>query len=183
MEISSTGVEPEPLRWLREVETAVRRRGTRLPRQEVPQELWSGMGFHVAAAPVVIALREVRELVYCPRVTRIPGCRAWVKGLANVRGRLLTVVDLSGFLAGQATPVTPRSRVLAVRDDAVPVGLLLGAFVGLRHFGVPRDTGPPPQPPWLAPYTRGQVDDGQRVWNVLDTERLLSTPDFLRIAL
>ena len=34
-----------------------------------------------------------------PPLTRVPGAKTWVKGIANVRGQLLPVLDLRQYLA------------------------------------------------------------------------------------
>ncbi len=140
------------------------------------------MGFRVAGAPLVVPLEEVRELVYYPRTTPIPGCRTWLKGVANIRGRLMTVVDLGDFLTGSASPVRARSRVLGVRSEEVPVGLLLEHFAGLRHLRPGPEQAAAAPPRWLAPYTRGVVRDQEGDWHLLDLERLLQSPEFLRVA-
>jgi chemotaxis signal transduction protein len=47
-------------------------------------------------------LESVREVVRTRALTRLPGAPAWVVGIMNVRGTLLTVVDLSVRLGGVA---------------------------------------------------------------------------------
>ena len=43
----------------------------------------------------------------------------------TAHGRLLTVVDIGGFLTGRMTEVGRGSRVLALRDESVPAGFLV----------------------------------------------------------
>ncbi len=54
----------------------------------------------------------VREIVRLPDVTRVPGLPAFVAGLANVRGRVLAVLDLRPLLQLDA----PRGERLVILD-------------------------------------------------------------------
>lgn len=47
-------------------------------------------------------LGMVREIISARPATRLPGAPAWIRGLINLRGTLLTVVDLSVRLNGGA---------------------------------------------------------------------------------
>lgn len=101
--------------------------------------------------------REVREIVPARRLTRMPGAPEAVRGLLNVRGTLVTVVDLaSHFGVGRSESTAPpvviavtgaRTLGLLVDDvlDVLPLadGALLPAAPsdrargasGLGHFG------------------------------------------------
>ena len=61
---------------------------------DVNLEEWVGVGFRLGRERFVVPRDEVREvLMVPPAVTRVPGAKSWVKGLANVRGHLLPLVD------------------------------------------------------------------------------------------
>ncbi len=70
-------------------------------------------------------MAAVREIIPSRPVTRLPGAPAWVLGLLNLRGRVLTVVDLANRLglgpgAAQSVIVLESgTRSLGVRVDAV----------------------------------------------------------------
>jgi purine-binding chemotaxis protein CheW len=56
-----------------------------------------------AGQRVAIPLDETREIIGVRMLTRLPGAPAWVSGLLNLRGSVLTVADLSLRLAGPAS--------------------------------------------------------------------------------
>ena len=70
-------------------------------------------------------LAQVREIIPARNVTRLPGSPAWVLGLLNLRGTVLTVTDLGVRLglestgAGTVVVVESEGRALGVRVDAV----------------------------------------------------------------
>ncbi len=62
---------------------------------DVDVQEWVGIGFRLGAERFIVGRDEVREVLMVPStVTRVPGAKTWIRGLANVRGHLLPVVDL-----------------------------------------------------------------------------------------
>jgi len=70
-------------------------------------------------------LTAIREIVPAHAATRLPGSPAWVLGLVNLRGAVLTVIDLAtrlGLEAGAGASVVVldvAERTLGVRVDLV----------------------------------------------------------------
>lgn len=70
-------------------------------------------------------LTAIREIVPSHAATRLPGSPPWVLGLLNLRGMVLTVVDLAtrmGLVSGEAASVVVVNvdeRTLGVRVDRV----------------------------------------------------------------
>jgi purine-binding chemotaxis protein CheW len=66
----------------------------------------------------------VREIVASPLATRLPGAPAHVRGVVNLRGQLLTVVDVGHRLTG--TPTTaPEGSIVVVSTNERVLGLLV----------------------------------------------------------
>jgi hypothetical protein len=63
---------------------------------------------------------EVGEVLHEPRCTLLPGS-PWVKGVANLRGRLLPIMDLCGFSA-ELSPLRKQRRVLVVEHGTCSPG-------------------------------------------------------------
>ncbi len=94
------------LRALREAPFALLREMERRTRSGSPggdsgagaQAEWVGIGFQLANERFLVARDEIREVMMMPSgITRVPGAKDWVAGLANLRGQLLMVVDLRTF--------------------------------------------------------------------------------------
>ena len=109
--------------------------GTRGTAGATAEDLWRGVGFRVVGRQFVSSLTEINEILSFPEVTRVPGARAWLLGVASVRGNLIPLIDLNGFLSGKATNFSESSRVLLVRQGAGRAGLLVDEVVGQRSFG------------------------------------------------
>jgi len=101
--------------------------------QEVAQS-WSGIGFRLGQRLYVAPMEEVAEILYQPPCTGLPGVKSWVKGVANLRGRLLPVLDLCGFLGLSRGSSRKQHRVLVVEQEETFVGLLVDEVFGMQHF-------------------------------------------------
>lgn len=96
---------------------------------------WTGLAFRLGDQVFVAAREEVREvLVYPDLITRIPGSKNWITGLANVRGQLLPVIDLKAFLGGPVTRPGRETRIISVNHRDVPAGLVVDEVLGFRRF-------------------------------------------------
>jgi purine-binding chemotaxis protein CheW len=79
----------------------------------------------VGTQRVAWVMTAVREIIPVRPMTRLPGAPEWVSGLLNLRGAVLTVVELSGRLglargpAPQVIVLEVNGRSLGVRVDVV----------------------------------------------------------------
>ena len=106
-----------------------------LPELEDAHQYWEGVVFSLNEQRVVAPLKEVAEILHYPAdITRVPGTHAWVKGVANVRGSLLPIIDLQLFLGGDPVVASRRCRVLVVKYQGIFSGLLIKDVLGMRHF-------------------------------------------------
>ena len=153
-----------------------------LPSQETRLQRWSGIGFRLGQHWYVAPMGEVAEVLHEPRCTLMPGVKAWVKGVANLRGRLLPVMDLCGFFGGELSPLRKQRRVLVVDHNEVFAGLTVDEVFGMQHF--PVDTFSEQLPPLeaaIAPFIHG-VFQRERPWLVFSPHALAQHQGFLDVA-
>ena len=119
----STTTELQPFAILREIEARSRENAFGLPQQVEVRKPWSGIGFRIGEQRLVSGLGEIGEILRYPELTRVPGAQSWVRGVANIRGSLIPILDLKGFISGINTELKRRSRVLIIeRDDLTGQG-------------------------------------------------------------
>lgn len=132
---------------------------------------------------VVAALEEVGEVLPCPALTRVPGTRQWLSGVASVRGAIVTVMDVSAFLLGSPAPADDAARVLLVEHDGVAAGLLVPGVLGMRHFDRQEWHAQAPEAPErLRTYLHGSFQRDGACWGVFDLRALVTNPEFLQVA-
>lgn len=110
-----------------------------LPEQTKSAPAWSGLGFYLAEMALLVSLDQIAEVLPRPETTRVPGTRRWVKGVANVRGTLLTVIDLPEYFGKAPVPVDDKVRLLVMHVGEFRTGLLVNEVLGLKHFDAERD--------------------------------------------
>lgn len=112
----------------------VRLRATRLDVAAGQAQTWSGLAFRINDIWLVAPRDEVREIIVPPRLTRVPNVRAWLLGVANVRGSLLTIIDLRQYLGMPALDQQRTQRVLVFNSEHFSAGFLVDEVVGHRQF-------------------------------------------------
>lgn len=70
---------------------------------------------------------NVQEIKGLTDITRVPFVADFIKGVINLRGSVLPVIDLKKRLGLQDTPYTERTRIVIVKIDDVSVGMLVDA--------------------------------------------------------
>ena len=145
-----------------------------------PSREWSGVTFGMGGSRLACNINRIHEILPYPQSTPVPGAKPWITGLANVRGELLTVVDLARFLTGVRTPITARSRLLATSLNKAPIGLLIDEVFGQRHF-LESDSEPAELPPdsALSGIVSRQYKLGAEAWHELNLDQLFNSTEFL----
>jgi len=179
----ATSLAQQPFALLRELEARSRRHARGLPQQVEVKRAWSGIAFRVAGVDLVSDISDINEILDYPQMTRVPGAHAWVRGLANIRGTLLPILDLAGFIDGRLTTPGRDTRVLSVKQGEVSAGLIVDEVVGLRHFFEEEHTGELPRmPEGMQGYLTGAYRHASGHWGVFSMARLAADPRFLQVA-
>ncbi|MDB2448937.1 chemotaxis protein CheW [bacterium] len=174
-----------PVQLLRDMAQRCRVQAATLPEGTDPEAAWSGIGFHLGEQALVVAMAEVSEILQAPRVTRLPHVQPWVLGVANVRGRLIPLLDLNRFFGlPDHRNRRPGLPVLVIEQGEQTDGLLVDSVDGMQHFA---DTDFSAEPPavnaGLKPYIRGQYRRDRRSWALISLTDLFADPRFQQVAL
>jgi twitching motility protein PilI len=145
---------------------------------------WVGVACRMGGETFLIAREETREVLGYPTViTRIPGAKSWVKGLANVRGSLLPRSDLRQFLGSGTTAAGRNTRVVVVNHREIPAGLVIDEVLGFRRFAESEfNAEAPPTVIRCEAYLAGAFRRGGEVWPVLSLKALVESQSFLQAA-
>ena len=80
---------------------------------------------------VGIELGTVREIIPARRPTRLPGAGTYVAGLVNVRGTIVTVIDLAARLAD--VPAKGTGSIVLIEHGAKLVGVAVDEVLDVRR--------------------------------------------------
>ena len=114
----------------------------------------------------------VREVYPLKGLTPLPGTPPFVLGIINVRGQIVSVIDLRKFFELPEQEITESSKVIILRHEAMEFGILADAISGVR--AIPLAEIQPPLPTLTgirAEYLRGVTNERLVV---LDAEKILT---------
>lgn len=135
--------------------------------------------FTVGTTAYAVGEAFVTELDRVPKVTAVPHTPDWVRGVTNLRGDILSVVDLRIYLGLDPTPAsTGRMLVLRLPSEDFALGLLVDAVDSI--VTIDDAVIHPPASTLegaLAPFLRGMALVDDRLIAVLDLDRLLRSSD------
>jgi purine-binding chemotaxis protein CheW len=130
------------------------------------------MEFLLASEHYGIELTYIREIHTLSEFTTLPGTPAFVLGLTNVRGQIISVIDMRKLFDLPEKGLTDLNKVIVVRTDNMELGILADAVLGVRAIGADDlQTSLPMLTGIRGEYLRGITKDSLVV---LDVEKLLS---------
>lgn len=140
--------------------------------------------FNLDGASYAIPLRQTLETSRLPRITPLPFVPEWLLGVANVRGDIISIVDLRLFLGLPPNIQTRSSRMIVVRStsDDLVTGLLVDGVRSIRRLNL-SDVSTSPEEMGAAPYYRGAVEHIDEVLLLLDIKQVLSAPEMRQFGL
>lgn len=150
----------------------------------------SGADTHVSQLGVMIGqnrwllkLQEAGEIVSVGTITEVPLTQDWFLGLTNIRGNLVSVVDLAHMQGQPATPIDKESRIVAFAPAlSFNSALLVSRVMGLRNVSEMelQSDGTTADTPWAS---QRYVDRDAQVWTELNLSLIVQDPQFLQVGL
>jgi purine-binding chemotaxis protein CheW len=83
------------------------------------------VGFRVGRETYGVPITSLREIVRVPEITTVPDAPDYLEGIINLRGRIISVVDLRKRFGQAATELDRRSRILVVENRGRLAGMIV----------------------------------------------------------
>ena len=81
-----------------------------------------------------IELKYVREVYPLKELTPIPAIPAFVLGIVNVRGEILSVIDIKKFFDLPEKGLTDLNKVIILHSADMEFGILADSIIGVRNI-------------------------------------------------
>jgi purine-binding chemotaxis protein CheW len=146
------------------------------------------MTFQLAQEVYGLEILSVREIIGLMEITRMPRTPAFLRGVINLRGKVIPVIDLRLKFGMEATASTEQTVVIVVQCRAAGRALTMGVLVDLVLEVLSIEAGQIEPPPDLGAasvegqFIRGVGKAGERVVFLLDIARILSGADAAALA-
>ncbi|MBI3681816.1 MAG: chemotaxis protein CheW [Acidobacteria bacterium] len=140
--------------------------------------------FSLAGADYAVPVKDVAEIGRVPGITRVPNVPDFVRGITNLRGEIVPVLNLPALLGLEEPAVSARGRVLFLqgRERVSPAGLIVDEVKGIQRIQLQQlDQVTGLVDDKVTSVLRGVHGRGDRLLNVLDLEQLFQLPEFRQL--
>lgn len=125
-------VSPRQLVKLREFSTQLAQRLKEAP--NLPTEP-TRLAVRIGPENYLVEMGLTAEIVALPEIARVPWTKAWYRGLANVRGRLVGVIDLQHLMGREPLSAELGQQLLVLGEGlGVAAGVLITRAFGIRNL-------------------------------------------------
>lgn len=140
--------------------------------------------FTLGEEAYAISVTDVREIIGAVPITRVPNVPDSVRGVINLRGKIIPVADLRIRFNLEAVDHGARTCIIVVRARGAEFGLVVDRVVEVARIA-DDEIEPPPQfgADIRTDYLRGIARSGGRVRLLLDVEQTLSAAENSALAL
>jgi purine-binding chemotaxis protein CheW len=140
--------------------------------------------FSLVGEEYAIGILRVREILEYDTLTTVPQTPPCIRGVINLRGSVVPVVDLAVKFGLPATPITKRTCIVIVEADLdgtpTVMGVMADAVSQVMDLA-PQDIQAPPAfgTRVRVDYLRGMGKIGKKFVLLLDIDRVLGAADVL----
>ncbi|MEW6584860.1 MAG: chemotaxis protein CheW [Nitrospirota bacterium] len=125
-----------------------------------------------------LPVSSVQEIIRVSSITKVPHAPEPVRGITNIRGRVLPVVDLRVRLGMQTAEFTSSSRILVVESRGRLIGLSVDAVQQVMRLSEEDTMSVPPDVMTVnSDYITGVYRMQDKLVILLNVDRLLSLRD------
>ena len=130
------------------------------------------LAFLLAHEMYAIETVFIREVYPLTELMPLPCTPDYIFGIINIRGQILTIIDMKKFFDLPEKGITNLNRVILVQGETMELGILADEILGIRNIPAGGLHPPPPTMTGIhAGYLKGVAGDGLIL---LDTERFLT---------
>ena len=174
----------EPFDLLLDLERRTVKRSAGLPTLDQVKDEWVGVGFRIGDTKLIAAMSDVKEILDLPEFTTVPGVKSWIVGVANVRGSLLPIMDMKGYLLGEDIKQRHKGRVIVIDYKGFNTGLVVEEIYGMRHFREGDESSDMPEVhESILPYIERAFKQDDEYWPVISFNEMTQDERFAQASL
>src|ERR1700719_968254 len=153
---------------------------------ESAQTIQQYLTFMIGGEEYAVSLLKVKEIIEFDTVTEVPKTPEWIRGVINLRGSVVPVVDLAVKFR-QASSIAGKLTCIVITEvecegAATVMGIMADSVRQVIDLRL-QDVEPPPTfgTRVKVDYLLGMARSGKKFCLILDTEKVLSTDELLEL--
>ncbi|MEK3902419.1 MULTISPECIES: chemotaxis protein CheW [unclassified Paenibacillus] len=129
--------------------------------------------FRLVQEKLAIDIREINEIIKMEPITAVPNSKSFIKGVINLRGKIIPVVSLCRRFGLAESPPDTRSRIVVVHYRQEAIGIMVDSVEKVASF---QQVEPPPEAHEVqgVQYMDGIGMCAEELISILNIGRLLS---------
>ena len=153
---------------------------------ESSQKVQQHLTFMIGGEEYAVSLLKVKEIIEFDTVTEVPKTPEWIRGVINLRGSVVPVVDLAVKFR-QPPSVAGKLTCIVITEVACEgAGTVMGIMADSVRQVIDLRTQDIEPPPTFGTrvkidYLLGMAHSGKKFCLILDTEKVLSTDELLEL--
>ncbi len=116
---------------------------------------------------------KVREVIQCPKLTTMPQCHPVVRGIAQIRGKAISVIDLSMAVGGPSLGDVEKCFVIIAEYNRRVQGFLVNSVERIVNMNW-SEIHPPPAGSGDTHYLTAVTNIDNKLVEIIDVEKVLS---------
>jgi purine-binding chemotaxis protein CheW len=134
--------------------------------------------FALGAEEFGVPIAQVREVIRVSAITRVPQARSHVRGVTNLRGRILAVVEIRTRMGLPLAEISPNSRIVVVGVHDRVLGILVDRVSQVVKLPAAAVSPPPEEVlSFGTEYITGLARWNSRLIILLDLDKVLLLPE------
>ncbi|WP_372766086.1 chemotaxis protein CheW [Pseudoalteromonas sp.] len=146
---------------------------------DVNDEVLQWVTFHLGEETYGINVMQVQEVLRYSEIAPVPGAPAYVLGIINLRGNVVTVIDTRTRFGLNSAEVTDNSRIVIIEAEKQVIGILVDSVaevVYLRSSEI--DSAPNIGTEESAKFIQGVSNRDGELLILVDLNKLLSDEEW-----
>jgi purine-binding chemotaxis protein CheW len=138
--------------------------------------------FRLGEEIFAIDVKQVREVLDLTPITKVPRAPEFMRGVINLRGSVVPVVDLKMKFGLPRTETTVDTRIVVMEIDLDGEVTILGAMADSVHEVLELEPSQIQDPPkfgtrWRSEFIRGMGKRGEEFVTIVDIDRVFSSDE------
>ena len=150
------------------------------------QDVRQYLTFMIGGEEYAVSLLKVKEIIEFDVITKVPKMPEWVRGVINLRGNVVPVVDLAVKLRQAPSEIGKLTCIVITEvqcdGEAKVIGVMADAVSQVIDLRLEEVEAPPSFGTRLkADYLLGMARSGKKFCLMLDTDKVLSSEELLEL--
>lgn len=137
--------------------------------------------FHLASEDYGIEIRYVTEIIGIQKITEVPDMPGFVKGVINLRGKVIPVMDVRTRFNFPPRDYDDRTCIIVVNINEMAVGLVVDKVNEVADIPEAQIEPAPRSARGSGKYIKGMGKIGDEVKILLDVNRLLGESEMVQL--